>query len=89
MTKGKYVVCRCRMYVLIVGGAGGWAGGLYYANKNPFDGFFLALFWRGCNGKKKYVLRTKMRKLYTAKLINRPEMKFYLVIDSVRCLARD
>ena len=44
MTKGKYVACRCRMYVLIVGGAGGWAGGLYHANKNPFDEFFLALF---------------------------------------------
>ena len=44
MTKGKYVARRCRMYVLIVGGAGGWAGGLYHANKNRFDGFFLALF---------------------------------------------
>ena len=43
MTKGKYVACRCRMYVLIVGGAGGWAGGLYYANKNPFDGFFFGI----------------------------------------------
>ena len=27
------------------------------------------------------MLRTKMRKSYTTKLINRPEMKFYLVID--------
>ena len=28
-----------------------------------------------------------MRKLYTTKLINRLEMKLYLVIDSARCLA--
>ena len=27
------------------------------------------------------MLCTKMQKLYTTKLINRPEMKFYLVID--------
>ena len=44
MAKGKYVTCRCRMYVLIVGGTGGWAGGLYYDNKNPFDGFFWHCF---------------------------------------------
>ena len=43
MTKGKYVACRCCMYVLIVGGAGGWAGGLYHANKNRFDGFFFGI----------------------------------------------
>ena len=43
MAKGKYVTCRCRMYVLIVGGTGGWAGGLYYDNKNPFDGFFFGI----------------------------------------------
>ena len=29
-----------------------------------------------------------MRKLYTTKLINGPEIKFYLVLD-IRCLARD
>ena len=44
MAKGKYVACRCRMYVLIVGGTGGWAGGLYYDNENPFDGFFWHCF---------------------------------------------
>ena len=43
MAKGKYVTCRCRMYVLIVGGTGGWAGGLYYDNENPFDGFFFGI----------------------------------------------
>ena len=59
MTKGKYVVCRGRMYVLIVGGAGGWAGGLYYANKNPFDGFFWHCFDADATGRRStyYVLK--------------------------------
>ena len=44
MTKGKYVTCRCRMYVLIVGGTGGWAGGLYYDIRTRLTGFFWHCF---------------------------------------------